>query len=437
MFETPHETYSFGEFTLDVSSHQLFRGQKEISLTAQPFKALVYLARNPNKLITKNDLIDAVRGKDADLTPDAPKKWIDQIRSKFGDQDQMIEIVRGEGWRFIPDTRLSPRETEKESTPTRRGAEGAGMPVNDGTETFERWMGGQGLLVLLTLVGGVTATIVISFAVAKLWGDSKAAMQAASGAQCLVILIALLHTCRWSEARGFRPNTECSEAAIIRAGFRNREDFQNDKADLENDLKQYTKYWRLLLLSWVPLYIVFALGDLGGPTLKILQVLFNLLNTCMLLGCFNALNKTVDDQAKEHVTGSVLNAVVLIILVGVLISLLITGDFSGATLLTGITAGVAMALYVGRLQSRFLGPRFWILYLLYSYTAIQPLVLYLDIHPEWGWKILDFALLLKCLLYLYVTWLFQSGLLLFYFARVKRTDTALLDQRKGFRELLE
>ena len=96
-----------------------------------------------------------------------------------------------------------------------------------------------------------------------------------------------------------------------------------------------------------------------------------------------------------------------------------------------------MALFVGRLQSKFLGPRFWILYLLYSYTAIQPLVLYIEKHPGWGVIVLDFALFLKCLLYLYMTWLFQSGLLLFYFARMERTYRAVRAQRKAFQGLLE
>src|SRR6266576_5805117 len=107
MFEASHETYSFADFALDVSSHRFLRGQNEIKLTTQPFKALLYLVKNPNKLITKDELINAVRGKDVNLTLDAPKKWIDHIRAALGDQDQMIEIVRGEGWRFNADVKVN------------------------------------------------------------------------------------------------------------------------------------------------------------------------------------------------------------------------------------------------------------------------------------------------------------------------------------------
>ena len=156
----------------------------------------------------------------------------------------------------------------------------------------------------------------------------------------------------------------------------------------------------------------------------------------MLLLCFNALNK---EQAKKgRFSTTVLNVGIAVVLVASIIAVpIITENLKGATLLTGIYAGITMALFVGRLQSRFLGPPFWILYLLYSYTAIQPLVLYMDDYPRWGMYILNFALFLKCLLYLYVTWLFQSGLLLFYFAKMKRADSAITPQREAFRTLLK
>ena len=64
------------------------------------------------------------------------------------------------------------------------------------------------------------------------------------------------------------------------------------------------------------------------------------------------------------------------------------------------------------------------------------MVLYFQQHPRWGIVILDFALILKSLLYLYVTWLLQSGLLLFYFARMKRTSARVVKQRLAFRKLL-
>ncbi len=108
-----------------------------------------------------------------------------------------------------------------------------------------------------------------------------------------------------------------------------------------------------------------------------------------------------------------------------------------------------MALYVGRLQSKFLGPSPGIVMALYSYTAIQSLFIFLVGVPE-GKQIFDkqtitliavllinIALLLKCLLYLYMTRLFQSGDLLFYFLKVRQTFLNVDEERLLFRERLK
>ena len=163
---------------------------------------------------------------------------------------------------------------------------------------------------------------------------------------------------------------------IIAAGFADRYEFRTERLNLEKDQEKYARYWKRLLLSWFALYIVFALGNFNIQP-KLQEIIFNVLNTLMLLLCFNALNK---EQAKKgRFSTTVLNVGIAVVLVASIIAVpIITENLKGATLLTGIYAGITMALFVGRLQSRFLGPPFWILYLLYSYTAIQPLVLYMD-----------------------------------------------------------
>lgn len=319
------------------------------------------------------------------------------------------------------------------TVPERVGSDDAS---DDSDKTFEQWLSGPGWLISLVLL----VCVVIAFVLSRValdsgqGGDNDLAMQVASRVQCVVLILMLLHSLFWIKAKGLRSKEDCSRAAIAEAGFKDEATYETERISLENNLKKYIFWWRLLLLSWIALYVVFGAGKFSGH--KVYLLVFNLVNTFMLGACFNSLNKNVDEKDREHFAGWVFNVVTLVIFMGVLADRLVDGDLDGATLLTGIMAGITMALYIGRLQSRFLGPRFWILYFLYSYTAIQPLVLYIDYRPQWGWKILTFALVLKCLLYIYMTWLFQSGLLLFYFASVKRTDNALPSQRGAFRELL-
>jgi hypothetical protein len=58
--------------------------------------------------------------------------------------------------------------------------------------------------------------------------------------------------------------------------------------------------------------------------------------------------------------------------------------------------------------------------------------------PEvWAVILLDVALILKCLLYLYMAWLFQSGRLLFYLVRVRRTYQKVEMEWQDFRKVLD
>ena len=167
----------------------------------------------------------------------------------------------------------------------------------------------------------------------------------------------------------------------------------------------------------------------------------------MIVLCFNVLNKHLDEEnERRSLTGSASIVLIFAIIIALLIGLELTITvlnidptqlLNFGTILTGIAAGIAMALYVGRLQSKFLRPGPALLILLYSYTAIQPLVLYIGRHPGWGMLLLDFALFLKCVLYLYMAWLFQSGLLLFYFAMAERTHPDVNRKWSAFQKLLE
>jgi len=105
--------------------------------------------------------------------------------------------------------------------------------------------------------------------------------------------------------------------------------------------------------------------------------------------------------------------------------------------ISGIIGGIAMALYVGRLQSKFLGPPPLLVIALYSYTAIQSLFVFLEEGQVAAVILMDLALFLKYVLFLYMTWLFQSGRLLFYLVRVRRTYGEVKSEWQGFRNVLE
>jgi hypothetical protein len=224
-------------------------------------------------------------------------------------------------------------------------------------------------------------------------------------------------------------------------------------------LIKYKGYWRGLLMSWLGLYLCLSVMDYTGINfdrlgeiadidrrnlgIALSNSLFNNWNTLMIFLCFYVLNKQIrSEEDGRDSPGNFLGGLIfLVIATAIQVSLLLPIDRAEvpnvASLFSGLAGGIAMALYVGRLQSKFINPRIWLLIALYSYTAIQPLFLYLAGDKTKAVILADVALLLKCLLYLYIAWLLQSGRLLFYLVRVRSAYKTVNTEWQAFRKLLK
>jgi DNA-binding winged helix-turn-helix (wHTH) protein len=345
-----------------------------------------------------------------------------------------------------------------------RVKDGSVRESRDREDTFEKWMSGRGRVVTMAFLACVILTSIVSiwlYVSAKLTNEAK---PFACLAQAIVILIAFAHSLLLASPRGFGSATRIKETDIKEAGYENLRDLHSDSEKIGKALRQYANYWRWLLISWLSLYVFLAvLGFKGldlstliasadmeiqllGIRLSLFNTLLNNWNTGMLFLCFYVLNKQMKDESEKRNlvdTPFIGFAFFLLIVLTTVFEFMSVANISksfipkGASLASGIAGAIAMALLVGRLQSKFLGPCLWLLIALYSYTAIQPLFLYLEKNDIWAVVLIDFALILKCLLYLYTAWLFQSGDLLFYFARVRRIYRTVPRQRKAFRRLLD
>ena len=54
--------YRFGQFVLDSAKRTLSRGDSPVSVTPKPFDVLLFLTENPNRVVTKEELQQAVWG---------------------------------------------------------------------------------------------------------------------------------------------------------------------------------------------------------------------------------------------------------------------------------------------------------------------------------------------------------------------------------------
>lgn len=73
---------------------------QELDLTCSEFNILYHLAKRPGWVFTRNQIVNAIRGDDYPVTERAIDVQIVGLRRKMGEFGELIETVRGIGYRF-------------------------------------------------------------------------------------------------------------------------------------------------------------------------------------------------------------------------------------------------------------------------------------------------------------------------------------------------
>ncbi len=76
---------------------------RELNLTFSEFEILYLLAKRPGWVYTRNQIVNAVKGEDYPVTERAVDVQIVSLRRKLGASADLIETVRGVGYRFNAD----------------------------------------------------------------------------------------------------------------------------------------------------------------------------------------------------------------------------------------------------------------------------------------------------------------------------------------------
>lgn len=93
----------FGTFRLDLRNECLWHGEEQLSLTPRPFSVLRYLVENPQRLVTHDELLEAL-WPETYVQPQVIRTYILEIRKLLGDDPhdpQFIETVPSRGYRFL------------------------------------------------------------------------------------------------------------------------------------------------------------------------------------------------------------------------------------------------------------------------------------------------------------------------------------------------
>jgi DNA-binding winged helix-turn-helix (wHTH) protein len=152
----PEDIVRFEDFELDLRAYQVRRSGRTLKLERIPMEVLLLLAERRGQLVTREEIIEKLWGKDVFLdTDNAINTAIRKIRQVLKDdpeQPRFVQTITGKGYRFIaPVTEPGTKEEAQE----RKGdsARAARKEAATGTDLRKRWM----LLVGATVVVAAAA----------------------------------------------------------------------------------------------------------------------------------------------------------------------------------------------------------------------------------------------------------------------------------------
>jgi len=158
----------FPPFRLDLINECLWRcgeaGDAErIRLTPKAFAVLQYLVRHAGRLVTQNELLDAVWPK-ACVQPEVLKSQIFDIRRVIGDDPKnprFIETLSRRGYQFIAAVNEIPPEVKRAPDTDERKLVGRRMPLSHLSQSLQTASRGQRQLVFVTGPTGIGKTALV------------------------------------------------------------------------------------------------------------------------------------------------------------------------------------------------------------------------------------------------------------------------------------
>lgn len=176
----PLPVLAFGPYVLDESNARLTRDGVPLDVPPKAFAVLCHLARNAQRLVTKDELLDAVWGH-RHVSESVLKTTINLLRTQLGDDPRApryIETANRRGYRFV--AQVAPVVSVRPALPastTSSSEPAAGLPptilaVDDETEVLsmlEDYLSTRGFRVLTagdvqqarSILGGTKVDLVL------------------------------------------------------------------------------------------------------------------------------------------------------------------------------------------------------------------------------------------------------------------------------------
>lgn len=88
-----------GKLTINREEYKVYKGKEELSLPRKEFELLSLLASKPNKVFTREDILDQVWGMEVVVGGRTIDVHIRKLREKIGDTS--IKTIKGVGYKFV------------------------------------------------------------------------------------------------------------------------------------------------------------------------------------------------------------------------------------------------------------------------------------------------------------------------------------------------
>jgi predicted ATPase len=162
----------FGEFGLDTLNECLWHSDTPIALPPKPFAVLRYLVEHPGRLITHDELLEAL-WPETYVQPQVLRTYMLELRKVLGDdaaQPRFIQTIPKRGYRFVVSVVESAELAaiiSESAPPTFPKHQAATRIVNRGEEIaqlraqFELAAGGQRQVVFVTGEAGIGKTALV------------------------------------------------------------------------------------------------------------------------------------------------------------------------------------------------------------------------------------------------------------------------------------
>ncbi len=95
-----NDVVEFADVTLDVTTREVYRGERRLQLTRTEFNLLELFMRNPRQVLTRSQIYERVWGYDFGATSNALWVYIGYLRRKLeeGGESRLLHTVRGVGY---------------------------------------------------------------------------------------------------------------------------------------------------------------------------------------------------------------------------------------------------------------------------------------------------------------------------------------------------